>query len=71
VLPELFINVNNYDFGRTQNKERIDNVVLPKWANANPYYFVAMLRKAVESEYVSKTMSGWIDLIYGFKQRGK
>lgn len=47
VLPELFININNYDYGLTQNQERIDNVVLPKWAKKNPYVFVAILRKSL------------------------
>lgn len=71
VLPEMFININNYDFGMTQTKERIDNVVLPKWANGSPYAFVATLRKAVESECVSKSLSTWVDLVYGYKQRGR
>jgi hypothetical protein len=71
VLPEMFININNYDFGTTQAKERIDNVVLPKWADRNPYVFVSVLRRSVEAEYVSKTLSSWVDLVYGYKQRGK
>jgi hypothetical protein len=71
VLPEMFININNYDFGLTQTKERIDNVALPKWAKGNPYLFVSVLRKTVEAEYVSKNLSNWVDLVYGYKQRGK
>lgn len=67
----MFININNYDFGMTQTKERIDNVVLPKWTGGNPYLFVATLRKSVESDYVSKYLSGWVDLVYGYKQRGR
>ncbi len=31
-LPELFINRNNYDYGLTQDKIPIDNVILPSWA---------------------------------------
>jgi hypothetical protein len=71
VLPEMFININNYDYGKTQNKERIDNVVLPKWADRNPYLFVSVLRKAVETDYVSKNLSSWVDLVFGYKQRGR
>ncbi len=70
-MPEVFVNVNNYDFGFTQDKLRIDNVELPKWANDNPYKFVARIRKELESPYVSDNINNWIDLIFGFKQRGK
>ena len=37
-------NKNNYDFGVTQTKERIDNVELPQWAKGNPFIFVKHLR---------------------------
>ncbi len=41
----MFLNVNNYDFGLTQDKNRIDNVEIPKWANHNPYKFISRIRK--------------------------
>ena len=47
ILPEMFLNLNNYDFGLTQDNERIDNVDLPPWAANNPYKFVSILRKAL------------------------
>jgi len=43
-LPELFINRNNYDYGLTQDKIPIDNVILPSWAKENPYVFVSKIR---------------------------
>lgn len=67
----MFLNLNNFDFGLTQDGDRIDNVVLPSWAHSNPYRFVTVLRKALESDFVSKGLASWIDLIFGFKQRGK
>ena len=70
-LPEMFINKNNYDYGSTQDKIAIDNVRLPAWANEDPYRFVAELRTRLESQYVSDSINQWIDLIYGYKQRGK
>ena len=67
----MFLNLNNFDFGLTQDGERIDNVDLPIWANGNPYKFVTVMRKALESDFVSRNLSYWIDLIFGSKQRGK
>ena len=31
-LPEFLINVNKFDLGKLQDKSRIEDVILPKWA---------------------------------------
>lgn len=49
----------------------VDNVILPEWAGGNPFVFVARLRRELESAYVSENIHHWIDLVYGYKQRGK
>jgi hypothetical protein len=41
----MFLDINNYDFGLTQEKTRIDNVQLPKWSGGNPYKFISTIRK--------------------------
>ena len=46
------------------------NVQLPPWAK-DPYEFIDLHRRALESEYVSENLHNWIDLIFGCKQRGK
>ncbi|CAL8289347.1 unnamed protein product [Lota lota] len=69
-FPEFLENQNGYDLGRLQiSKERVDNVLLPKWAKS-PEDFIYKHRKALESEYVSAHLHEWIDLIFGHKQRG-
>ena len=44
-LPEMFANLNNYQYGLTQEKVAVDNVILPKWSGQDPYVFVAGLRR--------------------------
>ncbi|KAL8810939.1 MAG: hypothetical protein Q9200_002183, partial [Gallowayella weberi] len=71
-LPEFLLNPNGYDFGERQgNGGTIDNVALPPWAKGDPKIFIAKNREALESEYVSKNLHHWIDLIFGHKQRGE
>lgn len=54
-----------------QSGFRVHNLILPAWAKDNPYKFVTIHRKMLECELVSRNLHGWIDLIFGFKQRGK
>ena len=71
-LPEFLLNSNGYDFGSRQgNGGSIDTVKLPPWAKGDPRIFIAKNREALESEYVSKNLHQWIDLIFGHKQRGE
>lgn len=70
-LPEFLTNRNGYNFGVRQGGGRVDNVVLPPWAKGDPKIFVAKHREALESPYVSRHLHEWIDLIFGYKQRGE
>ncbi|KAG4074535.1 hypothetical protein HA402_007356 [Bradysia odoriphaga] len=49
----------------------VNHVQLPPWAKDSPEYFVETFRKALESDYVSQNLNHWIDLIFGYKQRGE
>ncbi|KAK3141842.1 hypothetical protein QOZ80_4BG0338960 [Eleusine coracana subsp. coracana] len=69
-LPEAFTNINSIDFGTTQLGGKLDSVELPPWAE-NPVDFIHKHRKALESEHASAHLHEWIDLIFGYKQRGK
>ncbi|KAL8704722.1 MAG: hypothetical protein Q9201_002146 [Fulgogasparrea decipioides] len=71
-LPEFLLNSNKFDFGERQGAGgTIDKVVLPPWAKGDPKIFIAKHREALESEYVSKNLHHWINLIFGHKQRGE
>jgi len=58
------------DFGVTQKNQKVDDVELPKWAET-PEEFILKHKAALESEYVSKHLHEWIDLIFGYKQKGQ
>ncbi|CAL1547899.1 unnamed protein product, partial [Lymnaea stagnalis] len=49
--------------------ESVDDVKLPPWAST-PEEFIYKHRQALESEYVSAHLHNWIDLIFGYKQKG-
>lgn len=71
-LPEFLVNSNKYDFGSRQNMaQAIDAVELPPWAKGDPKIFIAKHREALESPFVSRNLHRWIDLIFGFKQKGE
>ncbi|THW23968.1 beach-domain-containing protein [Aureobasidium pullulans] len=71
-LPEFLQNINGYDFGQKQGSgQTINHVVLPPWAKGDPHIFIAKHREALESPYVSQHLQEWIDLIFGYKQRGE
>ncbi len=63
-------NYQNLDLGVRQNKKRVSDVKLPPWANNDPDYFLKVNKQALECEYVSDNIHKWIDLIFGYKQRG-
>jgi hypothetical protein len=69
-LPDFLVNTNHFDFGETQRGKTVHDVTLPRWAKDDPKRFVRINRQALESEYVSKNLHLWLDLVFGHKQRG-
>jgi hypothetical protein len=61
---------NHHDFGKKQTTgDSVDDVLLPRWALDDPALFIHRHREALESDYVSRHLPHWIDLIFGSKQR--
>ncbi|KAM0869167.1 hypothetical protein ACQ4PT_040864 [Festuca glaucescens] len=69
-LPEVFTSANSVDFGMSHLIKKLGSVQLPPWAE-NPVDFIHKHRKALESDHVSAHLHEWIDLIFGYRQRGK
>ncbi|XP_078601403.1 neurobeachin-like isoform X5 [Branchiostoma floridae x Branchiostoma japonicum] len=68
-LPEMLMNMNGYNMGTMEDSRPVDHVVLPAWART-PEEFIRLNRMALESEFVSCQLHQWIDLIFGYKQKG-
>uniref|UniRef100_A0A3P8VSU4 Neutral sphingomyelinase activation associated factor n=1 Tax=Cynoglossus semilaevis TaxID=244447 RepID=A0A3P8VSU4_CYNSE len=76
LIPEFYGNDSsflenklNLDLGRRQNGSLVGDVVLPPWAS-EPSDFLQKNRTALESQHVSENLHEWIDLVFGFKQKG-
>ena len=67
--PEFLTNKEGLDFGVRQNGAKVSDVELPPWAS-DAKDFQKKMRMALESKYVSSNFHHWIDLIFGYKQRG-
>ncbi|KAM9383537.1 lysosomal-trafficking regulator [Phaethornis superciliosus] len=70
-LPDFLVNREGFDFGVCQNGDRVNHVNLPPWARNDPRLFILIHRQALESDHVSQTICHWIDLVFGYKQKGK
>ncbi|XP_024362547.1 uncharacterized protein [Physcomitrium patens] len=77
LIPEFYAPPSDFlvkreglNLGIRQNGEPVGDVKLPPWAN-DPDDFISKNRQALESQHVSMRLHSWIDLIFGYKQRGE
>ena len=68
-LPEMFKNINKLNMGTLENGKQVGDVFTP--CNNNPYDFIMTMRSCLENNKVSYKIQEWIDLIFGYKSRGK
>ena len=69
-MEDMYLNRNALDLGKVKDCQ-ISDVALPPWAKGSVEKFVSTRRAALESDYVSEHLHEWIDLIFGYKQRGQ
>lgn len=67
---DFLVNQYEINFGERHDGTKVNNVALPPWAKS-PEDFVVKLREALESEFVCRHLHLWIDLIFGYRQRGE
>jgi hypothetical protein len=68
-LPEMFINLNDLDMGVKDNGTKVGDVVTP--CDNNPYEFTLLMRNILENDTISYNIQKWIDLIFGYRNKGK
>ncbi|XP_019403973.1 PREDICTED: protein FAN isoform X1 [Crocodylus porosus] len=76
LIPEFYENDSSFlvnglklDLGKRQGGKMVEDVELPPWAS-DPDDFLQKCQDALESQYVSEHLHEWIDLIFGYKQKG-
>ena len=71
-LPELFVKTNSiFEGDNENNKEPFNDYILPDWSKNDPRKFTLILKKILESKKISENLNSWIDLIFGYKQKGE
>jgi len=68
---EFLVNSKKINMGINTKGEKIDDIILPPWSDKNPEKFLKTMKSALESNYVNEHINEWIDLIFGYKQRGE
>ena len=69
-FPSMFENINKLQLQTRSDGTDINSVKLPPWG-PSPVSFVKRHRQLLESNLLSKTLPHWIDLVFGYKQRGQ
>ena len=68
-LPEMFLNINDLNLGSLEDGTEVTDIKTP--CHNNPYEFIMILKSVLESDIVSYNINNWIDLVFGYKSRGK
>ena len=68
-LPEMFLNTNKLNLGIQENGSEVNDIKTP--CHNNPYEFIMIMKTVLESDIISYNINNWIDLVFGYKARGK
>ena len=68
-LPEMFLNLNDINLGQREDGNIVNDVITP--CSNNPYIFVETMKNILENNNISYNLQNWIDLIFGYKAKGK
>ena len=68
-FPEIFLNINDINFGKLENGIPVYNVNTP--CKNNAYAFIEIMNRTLNGDCMSRIINNWIDLIFGYQVLGK
>ena len=72
-LPEMFININNINFGTLSEGKKVDDCLIPNDNKGETFekfcIFIDEMRNDLENDKKDKDLSGWFKIIFGLNQR--
>ena len=69
-LPEIYINLNDNDFGQQKEGLRVHNISFEPYAK-NPFEFSYLLKNLINNdEKINNEINKWFDFIFGVNQIG-
>jgi hypothetical protein len=69
-LPEMFMNINNIEFGKTLDNIQVDDCIMPNYNNEETIEnFCLFVCEMVRNLDEAKNRRLWIQNIFGIKQR--
>ena len=68
-LPEMFLNINDINLGKLEDNSIVYNAITP--CKNNAYSFIDIMKRVFENNKVSNYLNNWVDLIFGYKAKGK
>ncbi|KAF8817856.1 Beige/BEACH domain-containing protein, partial [Cardiosporidium cionae] len=74
LIPDFYETSTDFLLNRLNVKATeapLNDVELPPWAKGSAEFFLNTMRQALETDFVSRYLPDWIDLIFGFKQQGE
>ena len=69
-IPEIYINLNDNDFGKQKEGQRVHNISFEPYAN-NAIEFTYLLKNLINNDVeINNNINKWIDYIFGINQTG-
>ena len=68
-FPEIFLNINDINFGKLDNDIPVYNVNTP--CKNNAYAFIEIMNRILNGDCISRIINEWVNLIFGFQVLGK
>ena len=69
-MQEFLENNEGFNFGKRQSGQDVHDVALPTWSEQSARLFMLIHRQALEADLVRKNLNLWINLIFGYQQKG-